>query len=451
MPAYQDTRSTSKLANAILWEGTKHSSNNSVTWYPYKALSVIGSQQSITSVRTTKRPKHPVFDGNEREVNYVSEFDRFDRALSLSDRPDKGIKRKVWELCNPNPCEIRQNVRKAETNSASLSMLKCKQKGDPSWSWWDYYWMGDIMGYLLAQYMPMTPYQLLPNADTIYRNLALSKAYSNLKASPVGIGVHIAELRETIEMLVNPLKSLRKFLTSNGWKIFSDTTKLSTDLWLEYRYGWMPLVYAVQNGIDAVNGVLEQGFGIHPVRGGSHKAVLDTTVRFEKNVAAQLVISGKLRTCTSLQAKAVLASRNGCTHEKFLGTRWQDLPVAAWEGITLSFVWDWFFNIGQWLQSIVPDPDVKVLANSVSLKKTYELTLTPVSYGVGAQYVNKGRIMAKHAPLKEASYKEAVLIRTVNHPVPSTPVVRHQLLSLARVADAVSLLLGRLMSLTRRR
>lgn len=152
-----------------------------------------------------------------------------------------------------------------------------------------------------------------------------------------------------------------------------------------------------------------------------------------------------LKQTTSVKASAVLATRQTMSQEKFYGNRWSDCLSTAWELKTLSFVWDWFFSIGQWLQAIVPDPDLRVIANSVSLKRENKTSVAVRHYGLGPEYVNIRMQPDSDDLIKEASYVESALVRTVNLPLPHVPIARKQLLSIARTADSFSLLIGEIL------
>lgn len=165
------------------------------------------------------------------------------------------------------------------------------------------------------------------------------------------------------------------------------------------------------------------------------------------NVCAALQIDILEHTRSTIRAAAVLATRQRLSKEKFYGTRWADLLSSAWELKTLSFVWDWFFQIGDWLQAIVPDPDLRVIANSVSVKRVYEHIITPITYGVSYPTKLVTRRCDRLDLMKEASYREESLVREVNYKLPDVPVLRKQWLSLARTADALSLTIGKIINL----
>lgn len=54
-----------------------------------------------------------------------------------------------------------------------------------------------------------------------------------------------------------------------------------------------------------------------------------------------------------------------------LGLIPENIPSVLWEATTLSFVWDWFFNIGSFLNALKPKVGVEVLGATTSIKETF--------------------------------------------------------------------------------
>jgi hypothetical protein len=48
---------------------------------------------------------------------------------------------------------------------------------------------------------------------------------------------------------------------------------------------------------------------------------------------------------------------------KVAGSRLRDIPATLWEVVPYSFVVDWFFNVGDWIQAFTPAPGITPLRN----------------------------------------------------------------------------------------
>ena len=453
MPSYQDTRTTVVKEKAVVIERVKHSTQTTFSATSY-VREVPDCGQSVTSVRTTRKPVEALpTELESRQFLFATDLDKVVRSETTRPRHfSTRMQRKIWELCNPNPCDMRKCTVTSE-RSNKVAILGVQQPKDPVWSWYDYIWEGDISKYVLLSRIPLKRFQTLSAESATYRNLAITKAYATAKSPVLPIQVYLGELTETLHMLRNPLGAIRKlfakeYTSRSGLKPFKDLVETGAGTWLEFRYGWMPLVYQVEEIIDSFNSKINHGFPIHVVRGGSPLKVIENKQHVRGiNVCAALQLDILEHTRSTIRAAAVLATRQRLSVDKFYGTRWSDLVSTAWEIKTLSFVWDWFFQIGAWLQAIVPDPDLRVLANSVSVKRAYQHKVAPITYRVSYLTKTPMHFSDSNDLFKEASYDESTLVREVNFKLPDVPVLRKQWLSLAKTADALSLTIGKIMNL----
>lgn len=84
--------------------------------------------------------------------------------------------------------------------------------------------------------------------------------------------------------------------------------------------------------------------------------------------------------CTIETTSQVIASvayklNSPLTWQERYGVDMSSIPGVAWELTTLSFVWDWFFGIGTWLNSLRANlnPKIEVLGVSVSKRVSKRL------------------------------------------------------------------------------
>lgn len=145
--------------------------------------------------------------------------------------------------------------------------------------------------------------------------------------------------KEFIKTVVSTKKSKRyKGLTSGQQRLDYLTSK-----WLEVRYGWMPLIYSTYDALDTL-GRRFQG-GLFPVGGRSGVTIEDTTTSGDGTYQSPTVKRKRIlryRTEMNLQFRLPVGNQL---------YDWTSLnPVGiAWELTPLSFVADWFVNIGDLL------------------------------------------------------------------------------------------------------
>lgn len=181
-----------------------------------------------------------------------------------------------------------------------------------------------------------------------------------LKQQKVNLGVGLATAHQSISMIA---KSLNQFGTAlvaakrGRWRSaakslgipshrFRSASKSSSDRWLELQYGWLPLLSDAHGYYEAAQaGFVRHGYRISAERtimekweedrtSGSQPVVrYSTDVRYGCKVRLDYTIKDDY-----LASAAMLGLTNPAT--------------IAWELLPWSFVVDWFFPIGNWLDSL---------------------------------------------------------------------------------------------------
>jgi len=199
------------------------------------------------------------------------------------------------------------------------------------------------------------------------RNAASQQFYSKAtKAlSPVSGAIALAELRETVHLIRNPLKSLREGVTGfynaakerclKAPKRHRD--RLASDTWLEYSFGWAPLISDVQDGAKAASRIAND----------FHRSIMvKARSNFTKSNAGVLGTIGVSQSgleyrpiCVdTFSADVTYLAEIGLTVHNFpqslvdLGLApWSVVP-AVWEAIPWSFMVDYFLNVGSMLTAL---------------------------------------------------------------------------------------------------
>lgn len=307
---------------------------------------------------------------------------------------------------------------------------------------------GKINGHvcaLLARSMHMTPasnFDSYTSWDATAAGHSLQKAYASMKEAELDVGVMLGELRETIEGLRNPIQALRGWL--HLWNKLSrrgkrpkpsDHLNMLTGSWLEWRYGIQPLILSIQDIIEHVcNQSLAAQEKLLRQRGKiayerNHKVT--GSVYPEKSYllegTTEIVVKHKYVTNVFYKMTRPL------TWQERYGLDAFSIPGIALELTRLSFVWDWFFSVGDWLGSITPS-DARTVHGSVTSQKCTVVSTTRVT---AIKFF--GLVPAKYSGgLYELTYEK--LDRRINQPLALTPLVNRQALSLKRTIDGISLL-----------
>lgn len=225
------------------------------------------------------------------------------------------------------------------------------------------------------------PYTILYDAPA-WSNLreaeAINKAYSKIMAADLEVGVMIGELRETIEGIRNPLSGLRNFLKKGlrgkGGSPGKDFVSMLSSSWLEWRYGIRPLIQSIQDIYEHVNSEISSEYDgkIHRKRGRAPEVHTSRSVTERVQFADwQLEHEFGIDVYTRYNASVGYKLTAPLTWEEQYGLDAYSLPAIAWELTTLSFVVDWWFGFGKWLESLKTlNPKVQVLGLSTSMKTT---------------------------------------------------------------------------------
>lgn len=270
---------------------------------------------------------------------------------------------------------------------------------------------------------------------------SLQKAWAAMNESELDVGVMLGELRETIAGLANPLSALRDYaklankLGRRGKRPKgSDQLNMLSGSWLEWRYGIMPLIYTIQDIIEHVQSqsrfmqdkMLRKGGKVkfennYVVSGGSYPGTYYIYGKVDINVKTKYV------------SKVFYKYVKPLSWQERYGLDASALPGIAWELATLSFVWDWFFSVGDWLQSLRTSDARQVLGCVTSQKSTVVATAIPSSvkfYNIVPAKISGCQLQITYERLD----------RRINQTLPVSPVINREALSLKRTIDAISLL-----------
>jgi hypothetical protein len=229
--------------------------------------------------------------------------------------------------------------------------------------------------------------------------LQQSAAYSaRNRISPIYVQslVTFAEMHKTVDMIVNvatTLRHLRKAIISNaspakiyeilGGKVSKAKVRPGIldpiyNRWLEYRYGWTPLVMELQGAINALH-----KSQVIPLRAtargkaGSSKQQTWTDTRSPMFGPGNAALGDCLLHFTQQETVECRAYAMFEASKEFQTIRdfgFTEVPLAMWELVPFSFVVDWFVPIGDWIEAVTPKLGVKIVAEGITTRRTTNLT-----------------------------------------------------------------------------
>lgn len=298
-----------------------------------------------------------------------------------------------------------------------------------------------------------------------------SRALAKLGEAQNDYAIPIAEMRETVKFLMSPVKELlrlnaKRNLLGSVWDIqrggirfvshpdrsiadklrkhswagdLANAPSKISDFWLSYRYGAEPLIRDActvlehaWHGIAHTRGIFSKRARYVDKRSGA----VDGVVSLDPGIQLGFRDSYKV---TDQTRCFVVAER------KVMGGYWETMldmgfspfsaPAIAWELKPLSFVFDRFVNVGDWIGSLQYRPDTKYIGNFVSRHYTVEITR-------GARYITMLGVPQKLVlPL---TWKYDSYVRIKDRPVPVTPVYNPRPLTLGQWVDHLTILWQRM-------
>lgn len=358
-----------------------------------------------------------------------------------------------------NPVSIKK-VSARSTWQPEPQKMWCKAPW--AYAWYEYY--GDVPGVMLTKFSDDLVKDnwgdqngYLFNWSTKQSDIALTRAYAQVNEARFDAGVMLGELPETMEFIKKPLASLaptlwsiRKSLSAKGSKKrarwMRSTLDSLTGTHLAVRYGVNPLVsdlkalYALIKEADDKIRVLNVNLQ-RVKRGSVVEQDLSSDSSWSMYLRHQHTIKRKLTRKTTAHLYFKVTGQLPTLAQ--FGLDLGNIPSVAWELFRLSFVWDWFINIGEWIKSLKTSITISMIGSVVSQKMTCATTVIHKYSTVenSDKYIPlevEGLYGKPSNPTAERVTE--LLVRKVNLAKPLTPHILWAPLSLVRQIDALSLI-----------
>lgn len=222
----------------------------------------------------------------------------------------------------------------------------------------------------------LTPWAItLPPFDEDLIDSVVTQAQANAKSAVFDALTFAAEIRQTARLLGSNWNLINNFaaraarFANKARRSKREIANAFAQKWLEYRYGWLPLVYSSRDAIEALAAKLEKG---DIVRGyGSLTTSLDDSDVETTGVPSD---SGGEKVTTFLLTGS--RTYRGAAYAEVLSNRlkWGVDPfLTGWELIPYSFIVDWFVSVGTWIQAVSPFAGAGLLGSMASVKDDYTL------------------------------------------------------------------------------
>jgi len=281
-----------------------------------------------------------------------------------------------------------------------------------------------------------------------------------MKTAPILGGELLSDLDKTVGMLRRPFKSSLELLTRmvkarRRWlgKTTASVSKANANAWLEYRYGWKPILmdadmifqhaHRVRNDYRLQRLVARHQIE-HTCESNKEFNVAGVGTWSTASIVGHANVTLKQRAAAGVVYE-VLPRTSTEALQTFLGARPKDLPATLWEILPYSFVADWFVNVGSWISAVTPVSDINVLGHWNSTVE--QTTRTQSASSLYFPLVSGDVHQTLFGNLPGSSTFEDQVRRFCTRPLPSLPAVTSKTMSLLHSVDGLSLSLKPILGL----
>lgn len=216
----------------------------------------------------------------------------------------------------------------------------------------------------------------LPDSTSAEQTL-INKALAAFKNRAINLSVSFLERQQTMDMLAKTADRLRnlyersrKEKQAGRRKKKPRTRKKSVgerargalkgvnsagSLWLEYRYGWLPLLSDIYGAVEMIEKEDDGSYGRYAIRASArYRRDLANTAKYDATIGryytipstTENILNGELQVKIRLDAKV-----DTTAYLRLVDSGVLDPLLVAWEKVPYSFVVDWFLSVGQFLEA----------------------------------------------------------------------------------------------------
>lgn len=363
--------------------------------------------RSYESVTSWRGPKQNVKIGTKLR----KEFHPF-RSFKFIPTPDGGPK--DWLLCGSRKAAYYEMMPLSVFNPSTVQ--QARDLGPK-------YWEG------VPPYISEADLAALGNS---LRDFAKRDIFVKANSPRFNGAVFLAELDETLVGVKDLLKGAFGALAkANGIaKAVKHFSLNSEELWLWWRYALMPAMLDAEELLKAI----KPPKVVDRVQDGSAVEETISGVALSKRWTSELITAEMPWSCSyrvGYGAAMDILSKHDTSPWGF--SAW-DTVMAGWERIPFSFIADWFLNLGDFLASL-RDANVDIAQSYAS----YAVDVTTKIHGQGQLHMS------------ELTLRSVLIDRVVAIEPPRLPLVDKRWRNLNRTIDGITLIVGMLKSVLKRR
>lgn len=349
------------------------------------------SRKRISSdITSTNRP-------DTRTVSYVDGAP----TVSINYRRPLGTYRETTDVVTPNFQELIQrghivnnpfgSLRSVVTASDKAGEIQRTTAGLPSGTYYKSNWSrlsGLVCNPTSGDVFPV-PSQSYSDLDTI----AFTSAMAGAGAPDIQALVSLGEAKQTLGLLVKPLKAIYEILKypqrfGDGYTRWRNWP----EFWLMYRYGVIPLLMDIQGTLKALSRVVNAR-----VRETSRSSERDNgSKQFAVNYSdAQISLAASVQQFEQYEVRAGVLYQHDATLASQFGATPLNLTSTAWELVPWSFVYDWLMNTGELIKALEAVARVSPLAAWTSSTLWVQQYYSCDSFNVSGAAAASGWVVTK--------------------------------------------------------
>jgi len=146
-----------------------------------------------------------------------------------------------------------------------------------------------------------------------------------------------------------------------------------SNLWMSYRYGFMPMIYSMQDALIAFNASFAEGVSLTSQVTLSDSLFAETSATGD-TATGYKAINKSSRSCSGSFRKKAYFNYTNSMLARLIGNPFAAVARTTWELVPFSFVVDWFVGIGDYLDNLQVDTLVPTSSVNVTEKGSTRLT-----------------------------------------------------------------------------
>jgi hypothetical protein len=264
----------------------------------------------------------------------------------------------------------------------------------------------EIAEWPLTQFFDANTLTDPPGWSPFYNNLyaqCITEARNKFRSTKAGWGENIGQARSTVEMIAKPtitvLKAYR-YARSGNWRavreLFGSTRRhLSggslADTWLQYIYGWKPLMADIKDSCDYFQEIQRNDPSLIRVQRNTHGNYKYTqhsgryTIDYECNA----------------KIRCGLAAQVNSTFLVGLDSMGVANPASlAWDLLPFSFLADWFIPVGNVLESLSATLGLDFHSGYITGNAEVSRTIRLTEPAGGWRILNGGRCVIENRTMR---------------------------------------------------